>query len=121
MIDPARQLATVARYGALAAAVLMGGCSLYNQPISDWERPEATEDQTSTDLSACRAQASAVIERDAAIDQDIESARAPTATSTDQPDVFTNLSAFEQENRYNRIVNDCMRQRGYVLPQKIGP
>ncbi len=120
MTDPVRRLATVSRYGALTAAVLMGGCSLYQQPISDWERPQATEEQTSADLSACRAQASAVIERDAAIDQDIESARAPTATSTDQPDIFTNLNAFEQENRYNRIVNDCMRQRGYVLPQKIG-
>ncbi|MGH6931520.1 MAG: hypothetical protein ACREEE_03705 [Dongiaceae bacterium] len=115
-----RRVAKGSWRGVLVVAVLVAGCSLYSQPVSDWERPSGSEDQTAADLSACRAQASAVVERDAAIDQDIASARAPTTTSTDQPDVFANMNAFEQQNRYNRIVNDCMRQRGYVLPQKTG-
>jgi hypothetical protein len=120
MVGLIRRSARVARRGMLVVVLSLGGCSLWEEPISDWERPSGSEEQTSADLSACRAEARAVIERDSAIDSDIQATQPPTATSTNQPDIFTNLDAFEQDNRYNRIVNNCMRQRGYVLPQKVG-
>jgi hypothetical protein len=120
MSDLIRDLVKVCGRGAVAAGLLLGGCSLFQQPITNWEKPAGTEEQTSADLSACRAQASAVVDRDAAIDQDIYSTRAPTATGAAEPNSFTDLNAFERNNRYNRIVNDCMRQRGYLLPQSNG-
>ena len=106
--------------GVFAASLALASCSLYQQPVSNWQHASGTEEQTAADLSACRAEASAVVDRDAAIDQDISSARAPTTTGTQQSDLTSNMNAFERENRYNRIVNDCMRQRGYVLPQSVG-
>lgn len=115
-----RGLAKACGCGAVAAGLLLGGCSLFEQPVTNWERPAGTEEQTSADLSACRAQASAVVDRDAAIDQDIYSTRAPTTTGVAEPNSFTALNSFERNNRYNRIVNECMRQRGYVLPQSTG-
>ncbi len=33
------------------------------------------------------------------------------------PDLQANMDAYSHEQRYREIVNDCMRGRGYVLPQ----
>ncbi|MGH6929266.1 MAG: hypothetical protein ACREEV_13195 [Dongiaceae bacterium] len=104
---------------AMVAATL-SGCSLFSQPSQkDWNRASGGSDQTSADLSACRQQANAVIQRDSDIDSDIAAARVeesdPESTSAAE---ITGIDEYDTRNRYDRIVNDCMRGRGYVLPEK---
>jgi hypothetical protein len=102
---------------ALVAAVLTG-CSLFSDPSpKDWTRASGNSDQTAADISACRQQANAVIKRDADIDSDIAAARSDRS-DLDASAAIPGADAFEREQRYDRIVNDCMRRRGYVLPEK---
>jgi hypothetical protein len=114
--------------GILVAAAL-SGCSLFSEPSQkDWTRASGGSDQTSADLSACRQQAGAVIQRDSDIDSDIAAARSHNTEldstagavlpGADEPEILPGATAFEREQRYDRIVNDCMRNRGYVLPEK---
>jgi hypothetical protein len=103
--------------GALAA-VLLAGCSLFAPEPTALQRPAGTEEQTSADLDACRMQADAIILRDASIDRDIGSAREPLAADDGVNDVRANMESFGREQRHRRIVSDCLRQRGYVLPQR---
>lgn len=102
---------------AIAIVAALSGCSLFEKSSNNWQRPSGTSDQTAADLSACRQQANAVIKRDADIDRDIAAARSDEGDPDASP-VITGADAFERDNRYRRIVNDCMRQRGYVLPEK---
>jgi hypothetical protein len=102
---------------ALVLAGTLAGCSLFSKPSNEYSRPSGTQDQTSADLNSCRQQADAVIRRDANIDSDIAAAR------SDQVDPNENITIagaddFEREKRHRQIINDCMRQRGYVLPEK---
>jgi hypothetical protein len=111
------------RKGFFSAVLLAGAvsaCSLFSQPSqSDWTRASGESDQTSADLRACRQQADAVIRRDDAIDRDIAAARVgDTDPDTTTQTVLPGVAAYDQQKRYDRIVNDCMRQRGYVLPEK---
>jgi hypothetical protein len=107
-------------FSGLLVAAALSGCSLFSQPSQkDWTRASGGSDQTSADLSACRQQAGAVIQRDATIDSDIAAARVeesdPETTAATE---ITGISEYDRQKRYDRIVNDCMRNRGYVLPQK---
>jgi hypothetical protein len=116
-------------FSSLLIAATLSGCSLFSQPSQkDWNRASGGSDQTSADLSGCRQQANAVIQRDATIDSDIAAARSHSTEldstagavlpGADQPEILPGTTAFEREQRYDRIVNDCMRNRGYVLPEK---
>lgn len=101
----------------LVLAGTLAGCSLFSKPSNEFTRPSGTEDQTSADLNSCRQQADAVIRRDANIDSDIAAAR------SDHVDPNANVSIpgaddFQRDRLHSRIINDCMRQRGYVLPEK---
>ncbi len=104
---------------ATLVAAALSGCSLFSQPSQkDWNRASGGSDQTSADLSACRQQANAVIQRDANIDSDIAAARVeesdPESTAAAE---ITGIDEYDQQKRYDRIVNECMRNRGYVLPE----
>ena len=102
--------------GLVAAGLC--GCSLFSDPAPEtWTRASENSDQTAADISACRQQASAVIKRDADIDSDIAAARSDRS-DLDASAAIPGADAFEREQRYDRIVNDCMRGRGYVLPEK---
>ena len=116
-------------FSAALVAAALSGCSLFSQPSQkDWTRASGGSDQTSADLSACRQQANAVIQRDANIDSDIAAARSNNIATdstfgtalpgSDEPETLRGVTAFEREQRHNRIVNDCMRNRGYILPEK---
>ncbi len=110
----------------LLCALVLGSCSYLSawSPLSatpsygNRQRPSGSEDQTAADLASCRQQASAIIQRDAAIDQDIASARKPLTVEDGLNDVLANMDVYGREQRYNRITKACMRQRGYVLPEK---
>jgi hypothetical protein len=110
----------------LLCVLLLGGCSYLSNwspfakevPSASWQRPSGTEDQTAADLAACRQQANAIVQRDASIDRDAASARAPAYVDNGRYDFIPTVDAFGREQRLRRITNDCMRQRGYVLPEK---
>ncbi|HTO82945.1 MAG TPA: hypothetical protein VMQ73_11950 [Methylomirabilota bacterium] len=107
-------------FAALALAVLLAGCSYFSKPSNDsnWTKASGAEDQTASDLSACRQQADAVINRDADIDRDISSARTPSSVDTDTQAFLSGVDNYDREQRFRRITSECMRQRGYVLPEK---
>jgi hypothetical protein len=102
----------------LALAALLAGCSLFSKPSNEWTRASGTPDQTAADLSACRQQADAMIKRDADIDRDIASARQPSQVDTNTSAFMSRVDSYDREQRFRRITAECMRQRGYVLPEK---
>ena len=102
----------------LALSILLVGCSYFSKPSNNWTKASGAPDQTAADLSACRQQADAVIKRDADIDRDIASARQPNQVDTDTNAFLSNVDNYDREQRYRRITSDCMRNRGYVLPEK---
>jgi len=101
-----------------AVAIPLLGCSFFSKPSNNWTKASGTSDQTSTDLSACRQQADAVIKRDADIDRDIGSARPTNTVDPDTNAFLSNVDNFDRDQRFRRITSDCMRNRGYVLPEK---
>jgi hypothetical protein len=104
---------------ALALAGLLAGCSFFSKPSNNnWTKASGAEDQTASDLSACRQQADAVIKRDADIDRDINSARQSNSADTDTQAFLSGVDNYDREQRFRRITSECMRQRGYVLPEK---
>jgi len=102
---------------ALVLAGALAGCSLFAKPSTDYTRPSGTEEQTSADLASCRAQAYAVIKRDANIDSDIAAARADHVDPNDDVTI-PGANDYQRDKQHRQIINDCMRQRGYVLPEK---
>jgi hypothetical protein len=80
-----------------------------------WSKPGATEDEIYADITSCRQQANAIIERDAAIDSDIASSASTNAFGTTATDLEANLDAYDAGKRYRRLVAECMYGRGYAL------
>jgi hypothetical protein len=101
----------------LVLAGTLAGCSYFSKPSNDYSRPSGTEDQTSADLASCRAQADAVIKRDANIDSDIAAARSDQVDPNDDVTI-PGANDYQRDKQHHQIINDCMRQRGYVLPEK---
>jgi hypothetical protein len=104
----------------IVLAATLAACSLFSKPSNNWTRATGGSDQTAADLSACRQQADAVIKRDADIDSDIAAAR-PDQADPDTSLVLPDVDAYDRERRHRRIVTECMRQRGYVLPESGSP
>jgi len=102
---------------ALVLAGTLAGCSFFSKPSNDYTRPSGTEDQTSADLNSCRQQADAVIKRDANIDSDIAAARSDHVDPNDDASI-PGANDYQRDKLHRQIINDCMRQRGYVLPEK---
>lgn len=111
---------------ALLVAALAGCSSLswFGQP-EPRPVPRAADygddDAVVAALEACRAQARAVIQRDTAIDRDIATGDpafrgAPGLDwrSEGDLDLIQNMDQFETGQRYERIVADCMRRKGYA-------
>jgi hypothetical protein len=102
---------------ALVLAGTLAGCSFFSKPSNDYTRPSGTSDQTSADLNSCRQQADAVIKRDANIDSDIAAARSDQVDPNENITI-TGADDYQRDKLHRNIINDCMRQRGYVLPEK---
>jgi hypothetical protein len=101
---------------ALVLAGTLAGCSYFSKPSNEYSRPSGTEDQTSADLNSCRQQADAVIKRDANIDSDIAAARSDQVDPNEDI-AIAGADDYQRDKQHRRIINDCMRQRGYVLPE----
>jgi hypothetical protein len=109
--------------GAILLLLPLAACNAFDIGLgadpktTKYERSKTSEEQTADDLAACRAQANAVIARDDRIDDSI-AAQHDTGTGVQAaPELQRNMDAYGREQRYREIVNDCMRGRGYVLPQ----
>jgi hypothetical protein len=100
----------------LVLAGTLAGCSLFSKPSNEYSRPSGAQDQTSADLNSCRQQADAVIRRDANIDNDIAAARSDQVDPNENITI-TGADDYQRDKQHRRIINDCMRQRGYVLPE----
>ncbi|MGH8430029.1 MAG: hypothetical protein ACREUF_06470 [Solimonas sp.] len=96
----------------LASLLLLSACS-YFDARNDWERSGANDAITGSDLESCRQQARAMIDRDQRIDGDISSQNVPYDYLQSSGTLESNLSQFQQSNRYESIVEDCMAARGY--------
>ena len=100
----------------LFLVLLLVGCYQPDETRAvSWTKPDATQDIIYDDLASCREQASAMIERDAAIDSDIDSGMTSADPDSTALDLERNMDAYGSEKRYRRLINDCMRGRGYAL------
>lgn len=101
----------------LFLVLLVAGCYRPDESRAvTWTKPDATQDIIYDDLASCREQASAMIERDAAIDADIDSGMTSAdANASAALDLERNMDAFGSEKRFRRLIADCMRGRGYAL------
>ena len=110
------------RFPALALLLLLTGCSGF--PLPHWLRSDDVGSKTTSsstgnvaapadDLSSCQEQARAMIKRDQAIDQDINNQDTNTDLKQGFGDLNNNLNEYNTKQRYERIVDDCMRARGY--------
>jgi hypothetical protein len=103
----------------LLATLLLAGCSWFaSQPPRSYSRPAASEEQISSDVAACKEAALAVQQRDAEISQDIASRRQIDEANTYfDPRLNENLDAYGSRARYQDMVYECMKARGYGEPQ----
>ncbi|HEY7687434.1 MAG TPA: hypothetical protein VH835_02020 [Dongiaceae bacterium] len=112
------------RCAAILLLLSLSGCNAFdfglqeNPDTTKYERKKTSEEQAAADLRACRAQAKAVLDRDENIDQAIESTHDTGSGINASPDLQANMDNYSYEQRYREIVNDCMRGRGYNLPQE---
>lgn len=112
---------------ALLSAFLLVGCADYSwfgqaeSPSSrQWNGIVAEDEEAVAELESCRQQARAMIQRDSLIDRDIGAAGLIRDDDADLA-LMRNMDEFETERRFNRIVADCMRQRGYGTPAAETP
>jgi len=100
----------------LFLVLLIAGCYQPDETRAvSWTKPDATQDIIYDDLASCREQASAMIERDAAIDSDIDAGMTSADPDSTALDLERNMDASGSEKRFRRLINDCMRGRGYAL------
>lgn len=105
----------------LAATPLLGGCSWIQSSLG-WDRAKPDDRKTASDLDACKDAARAINQREARITQDIGGGSfADTTTSNySDPTLTRNMNAYAADQRYTRIVDDCMSQQGYGKPAPPG-
>lgn len=97
---------------ALALALLLAACSGFRTP--EWLRQDKGQTSVpSDDLESCRQQARAMIERDQTIDQDIGGQNTNPDMVQGQGELNRNLDEYSTNARFERIVEDCMKARGY--------
>jgi hypothetical protein len=109
------------------AAAFLAGCSLFapeekpedTTPVAVEEPspPTVSETQRQSDVDSCREQARAMVRQDENIAADIDSRNDQGAFFDESPDLTRNMDAFEAQQRYHQIFEDCMRGRGYVEEQ----
>lgn len=100
---------------SLLLFLLLAACFNPDRDRTDnWSKPGATEDEIYADISSCRQQANAIIDRDATIDSTIGAPPSKSNGGT-ASDLETNLNAFSSEKRYRRLLAECMHGRGYAL------
>jgi hypothetical protein len=97
----------------LLAGLLLAGCSFFAADQKrDYSRAGAGDAERVADFESCKEQARAIVARDQTIDRDIASGSALPGTDTDTS-LQSNLDAYRAQQRYDRLLDECMRERGY--------
>jgi hypothetical protein len=99
----------LAATGAVGTAACAGGAT--------WQRSGTTDAERDAHLAACEREARKVTERDALIDQDIESAREMNFGTLPSDQTLKQSNQFGEQKRFERMVDGCMERLGY---QKVG-
>ncbi len=118
-----KRLRVAAPLLVVLVAAVAGGCSLFEPEeappgstpviVQSDTPPDITEEQRQSDVDSCREQAQAVVDQEQNITSDIDSRDAQGAFWDDSADLTRNMNEFESRKRYNRILEECMRARGY--------
>lgn len=103
----------------LLATLVLAGCSWFaSPPPRSYSSPAASDERISSDVAACKEAALAVQRRDAEISQDIASRRQIDEANTYfDSRLSQNLDAYGSRARYQDMVSECMKARGYGEPQ----
>jgi hypothetical protein len=96
----------------VAMAALLAGCSLFSSNHS-WTKPNTTPEQAETDLDTCKQIAWASEDTDAKIDQDAAATANDNGQGAVDTELSQNMSSQRSGKRFDKIVDDCMRQLGY--------
>jgi plasmid stabilization system protein ParE len=99
----------------LLAGLLLAGCSFFAADQNrDYSRAGASDAERIADFESCKEQARAIVARDQTIDQDIASGSAvPSTGASTDTSLQSNLGAYRAQQRYDRLLDECMRERGY--------
>lgn len=96
----------------MVLAALLAGCSLFSDTAA-WTKPGVTPEQAEADLGRCREVATARQQADQRIEQDKAGSAANRTTGAIDTELSQNLSRQRASQRFNSIVDSCMRQLGY--------
>ena len=95
---------------AVLAGVLLAGCT-----ETEFSKPNTTEDQYRRDVANCRQQVNAQVSRDRNIDADIATTVGAQSQQVRPGDSLTRkqMSSRGDTVRTDRLMESCMRARGY--------
>jgi hypothetical protein len=98
---------------------LMVGCALLRSDRGGWSKPNVSEEQTASDLDACREAAHARLAPDERIQQDMGPPElGPPGPPPPGGSLQSNLAQYQLEKRFDRLVHDCMTGLGYIQGAK---
>jgi hypothetical protein len=97
---------------SICFAALLAGCSLFSSTTA-WTKPGVTPERAEADLDRCREVARAQQDTDERIDQDTSAVMNDDASGAVDTELSQKLSRHRSGQRFNSIVDDCMRQLGY--------
>jgi hypothetical protein len=101
---------------SIGLAALLAGCSLFSSTTA-WTKPDVTPEQAEVDLDSCREVARARQATDERIDQDTSATMNDDASGAVDTELSQKLSRHRSGQRFNSVVDDCMRSLGYAPAQ----
>lgn len=96
----------------LIATVLLAGCSLFTDTTS-WTKTGVTPEQAEADLASCERIARAEQKTDTDIEQDRSVVLDDPTHGAVDTEVSQDIARQRSRERFEDIVDDCMRQLGY--------
>ena len=103
----------------LVVLPVIAGCALLRTDKGGWSKPNVGEEQTASDVDACREAAHAKLAPEERIQQDTGSI--PYGQPGPPPaggSLQSNLTQYQFEKRFDRLVHDCMTSLGYIQGAK---
>lgn len=100
---------------ALAAALALGACA-----ARDFTREGATQDQFKAEEAACRAQVDEMMRRERNIVDDRQTTLGRYDERSGRTMLPTQMAQRDDSNRSGRLMENCMKARGWT-PVKKGP
>ncbi len=100
----------------LLLVLLLAGCS-FAEPEGKLTKTGVSDEQRLADFEGCKEQARAVIARDQTIDQGIAAGSTTSSIGSDvgvDADLKESMAAYRSGQRYDWLVERCMRNLGYV-------